>query len=465
MKDRTWKAAIWNLNWEDLAAGKYNVEGYCQFSANSGVHLDIPFGDLDLTRKLEETGFYAHSISEKRYPYIYGLTQDGYRLVICNALSIGSGRSSFGKTYETIEASTILESEHEFDPTSKISFIEFELEWLRDWLDLTRRFKDQRIINANNLHNIQIYSSDSTEIELCHGTNTLNKSNEGIFVPLVCYFRIKYINGALLDKAWSNEVQTIQSFFAFLFGAYPSVKWTTIYYEGNNFPVSLNCASTPEKSRDNISRLAPISFSNLSIPRLQKLASNWLSLDKEEYHAAEILTSLLINWNMPLELQFFAATAMLESLARTYSEDTLSKEEFKVLTNSVSEAINTIDISDKTIINRLNGLLGLLKHPSYSMLLDLAYENTKPWSDELIQDWNLFKKEQISFRHSGAHGTTKHNNNYMIVMYHYQAQIILAYVLLMKKLEFTDQEIDQFWRSSFMNVSRWNIKQHYALQK
>lgn len=56
MKDRTWKAAIWNLSWEDLAAGKYNVEGYCQFSANSGVHLDIPFGDLDLTRKLEENG-------------------------------------------------------------------------------------------------------------------------------------------------------------------------------------------------------------------------------------------------------------------------------------------------------------------------------------------------------------------------------------------------------------------------
>lgn len=65
MKDRTWKAAIWNLSWEDLATGKYNVEGYCQFSANSGVHLDIPFGDLDFTRKLEETGFYAHSISEK----------------------------------------------------------------------------------------------------------------------------------------------------------------------------------------------------------------------------------------------------------------------------------------------------------------------------------------------------------------------------------------------------------------
>lgn len=244
---------------------------------------------------------------QKKYPYIYGLTQDGYRLVICNALSIGSGRSSFGKTYETIEASTVLESEHEFDPTSKISFIEFELEWLRDWLDLTRRFKDQRIINADNLHSVRIYSSDNVEIELRYGTNISDKSNEGIFVPLVCCFRIKYINGVILDKAWSNEVQTIQSFFAFLFGAYPSVKWTTIYYEGNNFPVSLNCASTPEKSRDNISRLAPISLSNLSIPRLQKLASNWLSLDKEEYHAAEILTSLLINWNMPLELQFFCS--------------------------------------------------------------------------------------------------------------------------------------------------------------
>ena len=156
---------------------------------------------------------------------------------------------------------------------------------------------------------------------------------------------------------------------------------------------------------------------------------------------------------------------MLESLARTYSEDTLSKDEFKILTNSVSEAINAIDILDETTINRLNGLLGLLKHPSYSMLLDLAYENTKPWSDELIQDWDLFKKEQVSFRHSGAHGTTKQNNNYIIVLYHYQAQIILAYVLLMKKLEFTDQEINQFWQSSFMNVSRWNIKQHYNIKK
>lgn len=89
--------------------------------------------------------------------------------------------------------------------------------------------------------------------------------------------------------------------------------------------------------------------------------------------------------------------------------------------------------ADSSIKNRLQGLLGLLKYPSYSMLLDAIYEEGKPWSEHLIQDWKNFRTTQITLRHSGAHGI-KNTNQHLLIYNHYQAQIVLAYIIFMIRL-------------------------------
>jgi len=145
---------------------------------------------------------------------------------------------------------------------------------------------------------------------------------------------------------------------------------------------------------------------------------------------------------------------MLESLARSHSKDCLTEDEFKIISKPIMKA------ADSSIKNRLQGLLGLLKYPSYSMLLDAIYEEGKPWSEHLIQDWKNFRTTQITLRHSGAHGI-KNTNQHLLIYNHFQAQIVLAYIIFMIRLGFTEKEIESFENSNFMNASRWRIRQQY----
>lgn len=98
------------------------------------------------------------------------------------------------------------------------------------------------------------------------------------------------------------------------------------------------------------------------------------------------------------------------------------------------------------------------------MLLDSAYLECGEWGKAIIPDWKRFKKEQIKLRNQGAHALGN-NREYEKMADHYYAQILLAYVILMKRLKLPDEVLRQFEQSNFLNAARWRVSNHYAISE
>ena len=184
MEDKVWKTALWNRSWDDLKAKKYNAEGFCQFSEDKGVHLEIPSGDLSLTRKLAETGHCEIGMESDRYEYLFGITQDGIYLLLIDAISNRVGLSFPGHTRESLEASTVLSSHDEFDPSIPISTADFEIEGLRKWLGLhsSPEIREDNLVIEGGRQNevIDVYRSDRCAMTIHSGIGKIIMRGSGI---------------------------------------------------------------------------------------------------------------------------------------------------------------------------------------------------------------------------------------------------------------------------------------------
>ena len=83
---------------------------------------------------------------------------------------------------------------------------------------------------------------------------------------------------------------------------------------------------------------APVSFESLGDEGLRKFATFWLTMSPGEQRAAEILTTFLGGWQMPLELPLTFASAMVEVLGKESDKKQFTKSELKDLEDGIAEA-------------------------------------------------------------------------------------------------------------------------------
>lgn len=460
MKDKTWKTAEWNCSWDELATGEYTVQGVCTFSEEKGVSLTIPFGDISEKRVLRKAHHFEAGLEEAHYEFLYGLTQDGIRLVLGDVQSMGVGWSSSGGTNETLQANFVFTARGEFDPTAPIVSADLEIEGLRDWLDVRLNPEVNngvaKLKCSGEKKTLQLYQSDRCNIELQYGAGRLVRYREGISIPSFTKVHIDFNDAASLDEFWSYELWRIQSFLAFCFGWFPAINQLQIHLKGYAGPVNVFRGYFPPKD-------AKMSLSNVPIPFfmakdvLSRIFTSWMGMKDDELQASKMLASLLGTWSMPFDMMLFATNSMFESLARAGCDYSVDEKALKSLGPIISMA-------DESIRGRLQGLSSLLKRPSYSMLLDSAYLECGEWGKAIIPDWKRFKKEQIKLRNQGAHALGN-NREYEKMADHYYAQILLAYVILMKRLKLPDEVLRHFEQSNFLNAARWRVSKHYAISE
>ena len=459
MNDKTWKTALWDTSWEELYEGKFSEEGICRFSKTNGATLEMPFGDISKTRVLQTTGMYVESIIPKRYQYLFGITQDGTRLALCNALSNGVGESIPGSTHETLGAPTVLESRSEFDPAVPMLSAQFDIELLRDWLGVTyspiRKDDTYTFDYDKGRLSLPLLISSKACIEIRAGIDRPRMNSSGTSISYYCHVCIEYPYGKTLDEIWHTDLWKLQSLFAFCFGTYPEVTSAKVRHKREDRWIHVYRSSANTSQAAKLSPQPPIQLHQLGGDGLLRLAQSWFALRGDEQHAAEMLTSLLGSWNMPLDLKLLAATTMFESLIRANRSAIYDKEELMELIEPVIASAN------EEIRERVKGLLGQLAKPSYNQMLKEAYEEAQPWSQRLLPRWSKFRDEQYVLRISGAHGIESDENPRLRID-HYYAQITLAYFILMKRLGLSTETIDGFEQSNFLNVARWEITKHYA---
>lgn len=459
MNDRTWKTALWDTSWEELCEGKYSEEGICHFSKTNGATLEIPFGDISETRALFTSGRYVDSISSRKYDYLFGITQDGTKLALCNVLSNGVGGSFPGSTHETLRAPTVLESRSEFDPAAPMLSAQFDVELLQDWLGVSyspiRKDSTCTFDYGKGRLSLPLLISSNACIEIRAGIARPQVNSSGVSVSYYCHVCIEYPYGKTLDEIWRTDLWKLQSLFAFCFGAYPEVTSAKVRQKREDRWIDVFRSSANTSRVAKLSPQPPIQLHQLDRDGLLRIAQSWFNLSGDEEHAAKMLTSLLGSWNMPLDLELLAATTMFESLIRANRPPLYDKETLKGLIEPI------VASADDEISERVKGLLGQLDKPSYNQMLKEAYEEAKPWSKRLLPRWSKFRDEQYALRVSGAHGIESDENPHLRID-HYYAQITLAYIILMKRLGLSTETIDEFERSSFLNVARWEITKHYG---
>lgn len=459
MNDKTWKTALWDTSWEELYEGKFSEEGICRFSKTNGATLEIPFGDISKTRVLLTTGRYVEGISSRRYDYLFGITQDGTKLALYNVLSNGVGGSFPGSTHETLEAPTVLESRSEFDPAAPMLSAQFDIQFLRDWLGVSYspiRKDSTCTFDYDKGHlSFPLLISSKACIEIRTGIDKPRTNSSGISIAYYCHACIEYPYGKTLDEIWRTDLWKLQSLFAFCFGTYPEVTSAKVRQKREDRWIHVYRCSANTGRVAELSPQPPIQLHQLGRDGLLRLSQSWFALSGDEQHAAEMLTSLLGSWNIPLDLELLAATTMFESLIRANRPPLYDKE-------ALGELIELIVTSaNEEIRERVKGLLSQLDKPSYNQMLKEAYEEAKPWSQRLLPRWSIFRNEQYSLRISGAHGIESDENPHLRID-HYYAQITLAYFILMKRLGLSTETIDGFEKSTFLNAARREITKHYA---
>lgn len=458
MENQVWKTGVWDTSWEEIHNGKYSEEGNCSFSATQGAELVIPFGDLSKSKSLGEAGYYAHTLEGERYSHLYGITQDGFCLALCDAHSFGVGSSCPGGTYESFKAPTVLCSRHEFNPRTHVSSINFEIDGMHDWMGFHGycEIKDNKasIDLSKASYFVLLFSDAEVSIELRCNLQGPKSSSDGINFALVSSIHIEYATSKSLDEIWQGDLWKLQTMFGFLFGFLPSIHNVRVCFEGDSRAIEVfRVMSGCKQSKGSLH--PAISFSSMGKDGLTEFSQAWLKMPSDIFHATEMLVSLLGDWNTPFPLKLFSANTMLESLMRSITSKPFSAKEICELIKPMME------VADDAIKNRAQGLLMLLAEPSYGMLLDEAYKASGPWGEELIPDWPRFKREQRELRTTGAHGLESENHlGYGID--HYYAQIILAYYIILLHFDAPEKVVNGFEESSFLNVARWRIKQDYA---
>lgn len=130
MEDVEFKTAIWGLSWEEALRQKA-PQGTASVS-DKGVLLEIPFGLL-----LSNPGnvVLGRTTSPECADALYGITQDGYRIVLEDARSCGSSESSIGGKRQTIRARHLFAREgiETFDIEAPVTKVAVELKGLKEW--------------------------------------------------------------------------------------------------------------------------------------------------------------------------------------------------------------------------------------------------------------------------------------------------------------------------------------------
>lgn len=458
MEDTRWKTALWNLSWKDLEEGKYNTQGNCRLSKTGRAILEIPLGDISYTRVLKETGQYSFGLESPYYDHLYGFTQDGVYLVLNDVVSDTMERSFPGGISERLIASTVLSSRHKFDPDTSLSTVDLKIEGLRDWMQVSYNPEinegKAEISCTEEVNSLIVYKSNRCTMEIRCGIEGLKSGRNGISASTFATVRISYTKPAFLSDLWTHDVSRFQSFLAFCFGSYPPISEVSVKFDGNDHPVDVQQAPVSSEVIRRNYRNVPIPFSLLK-DILPNVVTRWMNMEGDEFQACKMLTSLFNSWDMPIDLKLFAATSMLESLERARCNELFTGDELSELIAPMLEA------ADKTIRNRAQGLLNLLRWPSYRSLLDAAYTESEQWGANIVPNWGQFKKVQIKLRNAGAHALDN-GGEFETMVDHYDAQILLAYIIVMRRLCLPDVVLDQFEDSNFMNVSRWRLKKRYA---
>ena len=455
MKSRQFAAALWADDWEMiLHEGDRCVQGAVIFDEDEGVRLDLPFGEV-----LKDPGvlvFGGEGLPDS-LEWLYGFSQDGYRIALSDAHSLGTSRSFPGDPHQTVGAAQMLFSKDEFDPCDSVTAVILEVNGLAEWLGKSpiKRGRRQGTGPAQSF-SIEVELDDGNRVEtlhdgedvsVCirHGVTLSGPAELGVEIGHLCSLDIGFKRAFPLADA-QDVAFRVADFFSFCFGFNAEIAGMALRFEGG---AKADCLMPLVKGR------APdrIFAQRMVLPHLEveesldSMLGAWLA-DGDLKTPSSLLTSLLTKrWLLPANLKFIAAAQMLESLCRAGVDlRSMGDEDFEAFRAAVMAALDGIE--DRRIARMAKQRIRPGNAKGQRRPLSEFVGRHGAVADYLFGDPDAFVSQHVYLRNGITHRNGEPAVGVVGLVWHTEGVLLLAYCAVGELLGLPDEKMTGRLRDS-----------------
>lgn len=345
MNEKIFAPALWSLNpnsnFEDDA-----VSGQLSFDGKSYLELDIPTGVLlDWPKIPTKDGYMqCHTVEGLHTDCVYGFSQTGEYYILRDVSSPGPSFAAPGFQKQSLSGASIFISRQrvEADPTAES--ISIKIPGLREWIGtvpftVTSKLGGNRLteltfnFDIDEVENVVLYENDEIEIYV-----SFSFLRDGGRTPSYefsfksdCKLNFRYKQPSLgFDRAMELHVFPVVDFLAFCMGfryTISSIEFKTIEGVCAEYLAPLvGLAGVPTNAQ--LDRI-PLSYKRIE-NKINEMISRWIGFDEYARNSSALVTSLMNDWKMPLDMLFLASAQAFEAASRSgANEREISDEELQ----------------------------------------------------------------------------------------------------------------------------------------
>ena len=439
MNDLNLPAGIWGTSWDDVFNENKNVQGTVCIR-DGHITLDIPFGALT---NVDDGGILIGS-GRLSAEMLYGFLSDGRYVVIHGTHEINRIVRSNGCACQKIDATKMFIGSHKFSTDEKVEKAELSLTGLAEWIGVApiscrfdKELKHSRYeINLDESSNITLVDNDSISVRTTYSISFSRPSVRGFRAEGNYTLDIKL-------KAEHDISDTIKlarrltGFISFCRGSFSEIerlRLTLKDVKGRVEYFDTHLAGDSRRAGAN-DPFRPGS----DIEVIQNAAATWLSFDSSMVNATNKYIGLLYKgWNMPFELQFVAATQVLDALTKDgVNLESIPAEKYKGYRNKVLSYVK--ESNDTSLLNWTSGKLNG-NQKGQKRLMHQLFQSYPLVSHWLIPNENEFIERQMNLRNSSAHPKEEMSLT-ELEYWHTRAVVLLAMSVIAVKLGFREQDV------------------------
>lgn len=354
MDKKEFSPAIWSLE-PNVTEGPNEKLGILTFEGDRGLELEIPAGVLlDWPKIPTENGFMQTRTAEGLHAdQVYGFSQSGNYYLLNDVSSPGPGMACPGMEHQSLHGASLFVSRQPLSANPVVTSVTVKVSGLREWLgvvpfNVSVRLEENRFSGISfdfdlaDAAAISLFENEEVKISI-----NLTNIRKGGPIPSFsfefetdCEMEISFKGeGCDFDDALEKWVYHAVSFLAFCMGFKYSISALKIKtaddVKADYYAPFVGAPGLPSSSQ---LQSMPFPYSKIG-ENVSTMIACWYDFDDYLRNGSTLVTSLMNEWNMPLDMLFLASAQAFEAVSRSrVDESEISDEELEERLNAIKES-------------------------------------------------------------------------------------------------------------------------------
>lgn len=357
MKEREFSSALWSLD----PNSDFQIEaipGQLSFDGTSYFQLDIPVGVLlDYPKTPTAEGYMQrHTVGGLHADCAYGFSQTGDYFLLKDITTPGPCFAAPGFQRQSLTGATLLVSKQRIGSNPRVKSIAVRIPGLREWAGLVPFTVSYKMAGNKpkgptfncafeDVENLMLYEDEQVRVFI-----SFTFKREGGRTPSFsfsfetdCEINIVHKQqGCDFESTLVQYAFPIVDFMAFCMGfrkTITSIKFMTEEGVSGEYLAPFVGASDELKNVE-LDRM-PLPYKRIR-GKISNMIANWFSFDEYAKSSSALITSLMHNWEMPLDMRFLASAQAFEAASRS------RVDEQEITDEALQEKIEAINKSNMT---------------------------------------------------------------------------------------------------------------------